>query len=85
VRNETTAEMAAFLAKMDTAEAKAIYKQRAGVAEFPNAWIKDKMGVRQFRLRGLVKVTTEAVWACLAYNICQWIRLCWKPRRLVGV
>jgi transposase len=84
VRNETTAEMAAFLAKMDTAEAKAIYRQRAGVAEFPNAWIKDKMGVRQFRLRGLGKVTTEATWACLAYNICQWIRLCWKPRRLVG-
>ncbi len=82
VRSEQTPELAAFQAKMGTPEAQAIYKQRAGVAEFPNAWIKDKIGLRQFRLRGLVKVTLEALWACLAYNICQWIRLCWKPQRL---
>ena len=82
VRSEPTAEMAAFQAKMETPEAQAIYKQRAGVAEFPNAWIKDKIGLRQFRLRGLVKVTLEAVWACLTYNICQWIRLCWRPQQL---
>jgi len=82
VRSEATPEMAAFQAKMETPEAQAIYKQRAGVAEFPNAWIKDKIGVRQFRLRGLVKVTLEAVWACLTYNICQWIRLCWNPQQL---
>ena len=82
VRSEATPEMAAFQAKMETPEAQAIYKQRAGVAEFPNAWIKDKIGLRQFRLRGLVKVTLEAVWACLTYNVCQWIRLCWKPQQL---
>jgi transposase len=82
VRSEATPEMAAFQAKMGTPQAQAIYKQRSGVAEFPNAWIKDKMGLRQFRLRGLVKVTLEAVWACLTYNICQWIRLCWKPQQL---
>jgi transposase len=82
VRSEATAEMAAFQAKMETPEAQAIYKQRAGVAEFPNAWIKDKIGLRQFRLRGLVKATLEAVWACLTYNICQWIRLCWRPQQL---
>ena len=73
----------AFEAKMRTPEAQQIYKQRAGVAEFPNAWIKDKIGLRQFRLRGLFKVTMEAVWASLTYNICQWIRLCWKLQRLV--
>ena len=82
VRSEATPEMAAFQSKMETPEAQVIYKQRAGVAEFPNAWIKDKIGLRQFRLRGLLKVTFEALWACLAYNICQWIRLCWKPQRV---
>jgi transposase len=82
VRSEATPEMAAFQAKMETPEAQAIYKQRAGVAEFPNAWIKDKIGLRQFRLRGLVKVTMEAVWVSLTYNICQWIRLCWKPHQV---
>jgi transposase len=81
VRSEATPEIVAFEAKMETPEAQAIYKQRAGVAEFPNAWIKDKIGLRQFRLRGLAKVTLESLWACLTYNICQWIRLCWKPQR----
>ena len=80
VRSQATPQVLAFQAKMETSEAQAIYKQRAGVAEFPNAWIKDKLGLRQFRLRGLAKVTLESLWACLTYNICQWIRLCWKPR-----
>jgi transposase len=82
VRSEATPEIEAFQAKMETPEAQAIYKQRAGVAEFPNAWIKDKIGLRQFRLRGLAKVTLESLWACLTYNVCQWIRLCWKRQRL---
>ncbi len=45
-----------------------------------NAWIKEKIGLRQFHLRGLVKVGMEALWACLTYNIQQWIRLVWRPR-----
>ena len=82
LRMEKTAQLVAFEAKMQTEQAQQIYKERAGVAEFPNAWIKEKMGLRQFRLRGVVKVGLEALWACLTYNICQWIRLCWKPQRL---
>jgi hypothetical protein len=82
VRSEATPEIIAFQTKMQTPEAQAIYKQRAGVAEFPNAWIKDKIGLRQFRLRGVVKVTMEAMWVCLTYNISQWIRLRWKPQQL---
>ncbi len=66
--------------KMETEEAKQIYRQRGAVAEFPNAWIKEKIGLRQFRLRGLIKVGMEVLWACLTYNIKQWIRLCWRPQ-----
>lgn len=66
--------------KVQTEEAKNIYRRRGEVAEFPNAWIKEKIGLRQFRLRGLIKVGMEALWACLAYNIKQWIRLRWRPR-----
>jgi len=73
-------EVAAFIAKMETDEGKKIYRQRGPVAEFPNAWIKDKIGLRQFRLRGLVKVGMEVLWAALTYNIKQWIRLCWRPQ-----
>ena len=66
--------------KMETEEAKQIYRQRGAVAEFPNAWIKDKIGLRQFRLRGLIKVGMETLWACLTYNIKQWIRLRWRTQ-----
>jgi len=70
----------AHVEKMQTEEANEIYRQRGAVAEFPNAWIKDKIGLRQFRLRGLIKVGMEILWACLTYNIKQWIRLCWRAR-----
>jgi transposase len=79
-RTENDPLIVAFLEKMQTDQAKAIYRQRGEVAEFPNAWIKEKFSLRQFRLRGLVKAGMEALWACLTYNIKVWIRLCWKPR-----
>ena len=83
MRSQDSPAVAAFKAKMRTEAAQAIYQQRAGVAEFPNAWIKAKIGLRQFRLRGLAKVGLEALWVCLTYNIQQWIRLVWRPQRLI--
>jgi transposase len=70
----------AFITKMQTDAAKAIYRLRGPVAEFPNAWIKAKIGLRQFRVRGLLKVGMETLWACLTYNIQQWIRLSWRTQ-----
>lgn len=72
-------EILAFAAKMQTPQAQQIYRQRGATAEFPHAWIKDKIGLRKFRLRGLVNVGIEALWAALTYNILQWMRLCWLP------
>lgn len=72
-------EVRQFREKMQTPEAREIYRQRSAVAEFPNAWIKAKLGLRQFRLRGLAKVGMETLWAALTYNIQQWIRLSWRP------
>jgi transposase len=77
VRKEDSEVVKAFRAKMQTEEAKQIYRTRAQIAEFPNAWIKEKLGLRRFRLRGRKKVRVEAVWACLTYNIQQWMRLIW--------
>jgi transposase len=79
VRRVDDPVLASFLTKMKTEEAKNIYKQRGAIAEFPHAWIKEKIGLRQFHLRGLLKVGIEALWACLTYNIQQWVRLCWRP------
>jgi transposase len=73
-----------FKQKMQTPQAKAIYRQRGAVAEFPNAWIKEKLGLRQFHVRGLLKAKLETLWVCLTYNIQQWIRLVWRVRRLAS-
>jgi transposase len=80
VRSEFIPVIAAFRSRMETEEAKAIYKQRSPIAEFTNAWIKDKFGLRQFSVRGLAKVNIEALWAALTLNIQIWIRRVWRPR-----
>ncbi len=84
VRAEEAPAVVAFRAKMQTEAAKQIYRQRGRVAEFPFAWLKAKIGLRQFRLRGLLKVTMEAMWACLTHNIQQWIRLRWRREAALG-
>jgi hypothetical protein len=68
----------AFREKMGEEKAKAIYKLRGAVAEFPNAWLKDKINLWKFRLRGLAKVATETLWACFTYNVMVWERLVWR-------
>lgn len=78
-------EVAAFRNKMEQPEAKAIYRKRGAVAEFPNAWIKDKLGLRKFAVRGFVKAGMELIWAALTYNIMQWMRLCWRPAAAASV
>jgi transposase len=77
-RSEELAEVAEFRQRMQSEQAREIYRQRAQVAETPNLWIKAKFGLRQFSVRGLSKVGMEALWACLTYNIRVWIRLRWR-------
>ncbi len=73
-RVENTAILA-FREKMATQVAQAQYRRRSQVAEFCHAWIKSKLGLRQFHVRGLAKVQVEMLWACLTYNLQHWIRL----------
>ena len=80
VRSENVPGVAAYVAKMQTAAARAAYGRRGPVAEFSNLWLKAKLGLRQFCVRGLKKARCEVLWACLTYNIQQWFRLRWKPR-----
>ena len=75
MRLEESATVVAFRQKMATEEARAQYRRRGRVVEFCHAWIKRKLGLRQFHVRGLVKAQTELLWACLTYNLQQWIRL----------
>jgi hypothetical protein len=78
-RAEESPAVRAFIEKVQTVAAKAVYRVRGAVAEFPNAWIKAKLGLRQFHVRGKVKALSECLWACTTYNIQQWIRLRWRP------
>jgi transposase len=80
VRSENVPRVAAYVAKMQSEAARAAYRLRAPVAEFTNAWLKAKLGLRQFCVRGLQKARCEVLWACLTYNIQQWFRLRWKVR-----
>jgi hypothetical protein len=75
VRGEESAAVLAFHQKMASEEAQAQYRRRGRVVEFCHAWIKSKLGLRQFHVRGLVKVQMEMLWACLTYNLQHWIRL----------
>lgn len=75
LRLEESAAVQAFRQKMRTEEAQAGYRRRGRVVEFCHAWIKSKLGLRRFHVRGLRKVKVEMLWACLTYNLQQWIRL----------
>jgi DDE family transposase len=74
-RIEEPAATTAFKTKMATEKAHQIYAQRSQIAEFPHAWIEERCGLRQFRCRGRLKVTMEASWACLSYNLARWFSI----------
>ena len=54
---------------MKTEAGQEAYAKRAHLAETPNGYIKQVIGLRQFMLRGLDKVRTEWLWACTAFNV----------------
>jgi len=60
--------VAEWRARMGTAEAKEIYKQRASTAEWANAQARNR-GLYQVRVRGLRKVLTVLLWYALAHNL----------------
>lgn len=80
VRGEPSPLLKQFREKMQTEPYRQQYRQRSEVAEFPNAWLKEKLGLRRFRLRGTAKVGTESLWAVITYNVQQWARLIWRRR-----
>lgn len=63
---------------MQSERGKAAYRRRSETAEFPNAWLKERFGLRKFCVRGLWKARAELLWAMLAYNVAQWVRLVWR-------
>lgn len=69
----TCPEVVAWRERMQTNEAKEVYRARASLCELPNANLKCHQGLSQLLVRGLQKVTSVALLAALSANIVQHI------------
>lgn len=69
-----TQEYASFRARMAQPEYQRLYQLRPSIAEFPNADCRNR-NLKQFRVRGLVKVKAVALWHALAFNFLRLIDL----------
>jgi len=67
-RRRDTPEVAAWRARMGTEEAKAIYKERGQVAEWPNAGFRQR-GLYQVTVRGQQKVRCVGLCQALVHNL----------------
>ena len=67
--------IAVWRERMDTEEAKKIYKERAAVAECVNALMRSRYGLRHFTVRGLPKVSCVTLLMALTHNLCRWMSL----------
>jgi transposase len=66
-KKSDTEATAGWRARMGTAEAKEIYKQRASTAEWANAQARNR-GLYRVTVRGRLKVLAVALWYALAHN-----------------
>ena len=68
-------EIATWRARMSTEEGKKSYKERASSAEWTNAQVKQRHGVRQFSIRGLSRVTSMMLLVAITHDLLRWIAL----------
>lgn len=66
-------EVARWRARMATEEGKRVYKDRCSSAEWVNAQMRERHGVRQFNVRGLAKVTAVVLLVAIAHNLLRWM------------
>ena len=67
-------------ARMTSESGRQLYNQRPRIAETTFGIMKSVMGLRQFLLRGLVKVKTEWRWATTAFNVIKLVRVIGRMR-----
>ncbi len=73
-RSGDSPEVVAWRARMATADAKARYRQRGGLAEWTNAQAR-RHGMTQFTVRGMSKVLSVVLLLAVAHNLLCWVRL----------
>jgi len=67
--------VASWRGRMNTEEAREIYKERAATSECVNALMRARYGVGQFRVRGLPKVLCVTLLMVLTHNLLRWMSL----------
>lgn len=67
--------VAAWRRRMGTERGKAIYKDRATIAEGTNADLRTWRGLDRISVRGVSKVLCVALWSALAFNLMRWSEL----------
>jgi transposase len=70
-----TPEIIRWRKRMQTDEAKTIYKERASTSECVNALMRARYGLQQFTVRGLAKVLSLALLMAITHNLLRWISL----------
>lgn len=73
-RPDDTPEVAAWRARMETPEAKVIYRERAATAECVNAHER-RYGLQRLLVRGADKVLSVLLLAAIAHNLLRWIAM----------
>lgn len=73
-RPDDTPEVATWRVRMESAEAKELYKERAATAECVNAHAR-RYGLRQLSVRGTEKVLSVLLLVAIAHNVLRWIAL----------
>lgn len=71
-RQGDSPEVVAWRGRMATEEAKAVYKVRGSLAEWANTQIR-RLGLTQFTVRGIAKVTTVATLIAVTHNLLRWL------------
>jgi hypothetical protein len=67
----TDAAVVAWRARMETDEAKRLYRARASLCELSNAHLRTHHGLGQFLVRGLAAATNVALLGAIASNLLQ--------------
>jgi RNase H-fold protein (predicted Holliday junction resolvase) len=71
-REGDTPEVVAWRERMSTDEAKAVYKARGSLSEWANAQTRH-LGLSQFTVRGVTKVTAVTLLMAVTHNLLRWI------------
>lgn len=81
-QRKVSPQVEAWRARMETEDAKEIYKQRASSIETINGDLKAHRGLTQFAVRGLQRTSSVLLLTVLTYNILRVLRI--APELLLG-